>query len=138
MMKKLFVVFVGCLLYGNAFPLPVKVTRIVDGDTFMADVLLENDIKVRSVAVRVRNVDTPELHGACESEIKHAEQAKQRLSELIPEGTVIEIDNMTNDKYQGRIDANVYDSLNRDVGKILVREKMGRPYSGKKRESWCK
>lgn len=116
---------------------PVMVTRIVDGDTFKATVLLADGIEVMSVGVRLRNVDTPELHGECDYEIMRAEMAKQRLSELIPVGSVIEITNVKNDKYPGRIDANVFDEHNRDVGLILIREKLGRPYSGGKRQSWC-
>ena len=99
--------------------------------------VLADNIEVLSVSVRVLNVDTPEIHGECIDEIVKALYAKQRLGELIPEGTTIEIKNIKNDKYPGRIDANVFDSANRDVGLILVKEKVGRPYSGGKRESWC-
>ena len=117
---------------------PVVVERIVDGDTFIGSVVLSDGTEIKSVVVRLRNVDTPEIHGECESEIKKARYAKQRLSELIPVGSVIEIKNIKNDKYDGRIDANVYDSANRDVGTVLVREKVGRSYSGGKRKSWCR
>ncbi len=137
-MKKLYVFISGILLCGNAFSTPVQVKRIVDGDTFIANVLLADGIEIMSVSVRLRNVDTPELHGECDYEITRAEYAKQRLAELIPTGSVIEIKNIKNDKYPGRIDANVYDSANRDVGSVLIHEQVGRPYSGGKRESWCK
>lgn len=116
---------------------PVMVTRIVDGDTFRATVLLADGIEVMSVGVRLRNVDTPEIHGQCDDEILRAEMAKQRLAELIPVGSVIEISNVKNDKYPGRIDANVFDEQNRDVGLTLIKEGLGRPYSGGKRQSWC-
>ena len=125
------------LYCGVALATPAMVTRIVDGDTFKATVLLADGIEIMSVGVRLRNVDTPELHGECDYEIERAEKAKQRLSELIPVGSVIEITNVKNDKYPGRIDANVFDEQNRDVGLILIREKFGRPYSGGKRQSWC-
>lgn len=125
------------LYCGVALATPVMVTRIVDGDTFKATVLLADGIEIMSVGVRLRNVDTPELHGECDYEIERAEKAKQRLSELIPVGSVIEITNVKNDKYPGRIDANVFDENNQDVGLILIRENLGRPYSGGKRQSWC-
>ena len=136
-MKKILTVFCACLFCVNAFATPAEVKRIVDGDTFIAKVLLADGIEVLSISVRLRNVDTPELHGECDYEIMRAEMAKQRLSELIPVGSVIEITNVKNDKYPGRIDANVFDEHNRDVGLILIREKLGRPYSGDKRQSWC-
>lgn len=137
MMKKAFVLFCGLVLCHNCFATPVVVKYIIDGDTFVGDVLLRDGIQVISVSIRLRNVDTPEIHGNCESEIRRAEYAKQRLEELIPVGSTVEIDNIKNDKYAGRIDANVYDAANRDVGRVLVSEKIGRPYSGGHRQSWC-
>ncbi len=127
--------FAGIVHVANATPATVK--YVVDGDTFVADILLRDNIEVMSVNVRLINVDTPEIHGQCDDEIKRARYAKQRLAELIPIGTIVELKNVKNDKYAGRIDANVYDSANRDVGKILVKEKVGRPYNGGKRKSWC-
>ena len=128
-----------CLLFicNCVWATPVIVKRIVDGDTFIGNVILADGIEIMSVSVRLRNVDTPEIHGKCESEIRQAEYAKQRLAELIPVGSTIEIKNIKNDKYPGRIDANVYDVANRDVGLVLINEKLGRAYSGGKRKTWC-
>ena len=116
---------------------PVIVEKIVDGDTFIGNIILADGIEVLSVSVRLRNVDTPEIHGECEKKKKKALYAKQRLGELVPEGSTIEIKNIKNDKYPGRIDADVFDSAGRDVGLVLVKEKVGRSYSGGKRQSWC-
>jgi endonuclease YncB( thermonuclease family) len=136
-MKRFFVLCVLCFCCCECFAASVLVKYIVDGDTFVGDVLLNDGTSVNSVSVRLRNVDTPEIHGQCDSEIKHAKYAKQRLSELIPVGSKVEIKNIKNDKYAGRIDANVLDLHGRDVGLILVKEKVGRAYSGGKRKSWC-
>ena len=136
-MKGFFGSLLFCLCVGDCFATSVVVKYIVDGDTFVGDVLLNGKTSVNSVSVRLRNVDTPEIHGACDSEIKRAKYAKQRLGELIPVGSKVEIKNVKNDKYAGRIDANVFDSAGRDVGLILVKEKIGRSYSGGKRLSWC-
>ena len=137
MMKKVLLLFCGCLMCQVCLATPVRVSYVIDGDTFVGDIILADKTEVMSVKVRLRNVDTPELHGNCESEIKRAEYAKQRLQELIPAGATVEIKNIKNDKYAGRIDANVYDSANRDIGQVLIKEKIGRPYSGGKRQSWC-
>ncbi|MBR5904442.1 MAG: thermonuclease family protein [Alphaproteobacteria bacterium] len=136
-MKKFCVLFLSCLICLNAVATPAVVKKIIDGDTFIAKVTLADGIEVMSISVRLKNVDTPELHGKCESEIKRAQYAKQRLGELIPVGSQVEIKNIRNDKYPGRIDANVFDSANRDVGLVLVQENVGRPYGGEKRKSWC-
>ena len=137
-MKRFITSFCAFVVCQSCLATPVRVAYIIDGDTFIGDILLSDKTEVKSVKVRLRNVDTPELHGDCQSEIKRAKYAKQRLAELIPVDSVVEINNIKNDKYPGRIDANVYDSANRDVGKILVKEKVGRVYKGGKRKSWCK
>ena len=115
---------------------PARVGYIVDGDTFAARVLLQDDIEI-SVRVRLRNVDTPELHGQCIEEIIMANIARDRLAQLIPVGSVVELKNVKDDKYLGRIDANVIMPDGRDAGDLLVAEKLGRPYSGGRRTGWC-
>ena len=136
-MKKILSFLVMVIFCNAALATPVLVTKIVDGDTFRAKVLLADGIEIMSVGVRLRNVDTPEIHGKCDYEIQRAKMAKQRLEELIPVGSVIEITNVKNDKDPGRIDANVFDGDYQDVGLILIQENLGRPYSGGKRKSWC-
>jgi len=137
MMRKFLILFCSAFLGQSCLATPVVVKYIIDGDTFVGDVLLADGVEIMSVSIRLRNVDTPEIHGACETEIRRAEYAKQRLEELIPIGSTVEISNIKNDKYAGRIDANVYDSEGRDVGTVLVHENVGREYSGGKRQSWC-
>ena len=136
-MRNFLILFFMGFLCQNCLATPVVVKHIVDGDTFIGDVKLSDEMEVMSVSIRLRNVDTPEIHGECDAEIRKARYAKQRLAELIPVGSTIEIKNIKNDKYAGRIDANVFDSANRDVGNILVRENVGRKYSGGKRKPWC-
>lgn len=137
-MKKFAVVFIALCCCQNCLATTAFVKYIVDGDTFIGDIKLDNNTEITSVSVRLRNVDTPEIHGECDDEIERAEYARQRLGELIPVGSTVKISNIKDDKYPGRIDANVYDSKNRDVGLILVREGVGRKYSGGKRLPWCK
>ncbi len=136
MNKIISAVFAICFVPRCASAVPAVVDYIFDGDTFAAYVNLAPDISV-SVRVRLINVDTPEIHGQCASEITRALQARDRLAELIPVGTVVELENIKDDKYLGRIDANVFASDGRDVGIVLIREKLGRPYSGGRRMSWC-
>ena len=136
MAKYIVYVFMLCLV-GTAYAVPARVGYIIDGDTFSGQVMLADSDTEISVRVRLRNVDTPEIHGACEGEVRRAQYAKQRLGELIPVGTVVELQNIKDDKYLGRIDANVFDSAGRDVGNVLVSENVGRAYSGGKRRGWC-
>lgn len=135
-MKYFYVCLLSCLFINAASAVPAVVDYIFDGDTFAAFVLLQDDTKI-SVRVRLKNVDTPELKGSCDKEIRMANRAKDRLAELLPVGEVVELQNIKDDKYLGRIDADVILQDGRDVGNILLQEKLGRSYNGGKRESWC-
>ncbi len=135
-MRRLFAILMMVLFCGGADAVPATVDYIFDGDTFAAWVHIDDDIEI-SVRVRLINVDTPEMNGKCEHEIIMANQARNRLAQLIPVGSRVELKNIKNDKYLGRIDANVFDASGRDVGKILISENLARTYNGGKRAPWC-
>ncbi|MDR0967239.1 MAG: thermonuclease family protein [Rickettsiales bacterium] len=109
---------------------------VFDGDTFAAVVELKNDVKI-SVRVRILGIDAPEIHGECKSEIQMANKAKKYLETLLPNGTNVILSDIKDDKYLGRIDANVKLDDGRDVATIMLKQKMVRPYGGKKRKPWC-
>jgi endonuclease YncB( thermonuclease family) len=134
---KRFILFIlGLLISVSANAVPAEVAYIVDGDTFAAKVMLQDDIKI-SVRVRIINIDSPEISGGCDAEIKMAYLAKERLSRIIPVGSMVDLSKIKDDKYLGRIDARVAGPDGLDVGEILVREKLARSYNGGKRQSWC-
>lgn len=135
-MNRFLVTLFSLILSGIAYAVPAQVDYVLDGDTFAARVAVADDVKI-TVRVRLINVDTPELNGACQDEIKLARRARGRLEKLLPRGTIVELNNIKDDKYLGRIDANVVMSDGRDVGNVLVREKLARKYSGGRRQSWC-
>ena len=96
---------------------------IVDGDTLW----LEGE------KIRLLDIDTPEMQGRCEYENRLARQARARLVQLMNAGPY-RIERDGTDRY-GRTLARV--SVNgRDVGQVLVREGLARPY-GTGRRSWC-
>ena len=135
-MKKLLALILGYLVVGAADAVPARVDYIFDGDTFSAQVALDKDVNV-TVRVRLINIDPPEMNGKCAMEKQMAVRARDVLSALIPRGTVVELDNIKDDKYLGRINANVFLPDGRDVGLILVDSGLGRPYKGGKRQPWC-
>lgn len=120
----------------SAHAVPAVVDYVVDGDTFAARVSVADDVQI-AVRVRLINVDTPELKGKCQDEVNMARRAQGRLEKLLPRGTRIELENIKDDKYLGRIDANVFMPDGRDVGEVLVREKLARRYRGGRRQGWC-
>ena len=145
-MKNLFVIFFFLLLTLShsitlaAKPPPPSASAIsgyiVDGDTFAAKVKLEEGAEV-SVRVRILHIDAPELKGECEKEIEWANRSRNRLAELLPEDSVIYLTEIKDDKYLGRIDASVKLADGRDIGEIMLRENLARPYNGGKRQPWC-
>lgn len=135
-MKKCFVLILGMFMFASANAVPAVVDYIFDGDTFVAFVKLQDDIQI-STRVRIMNIDTPEMHGMCDYETNMAMRAKNRLAELIPVGSIVDLSGIKDDKYLGRIDAYVIMPDGRDVGKVLIHEKLARPYSGGRRAGWC-
>jgi endonuclease YncB( thermonuclease family) len=127
----------GVSLSYSAMAVPAVVDYVLDGDTFAAGVKIDDDITI-TVRVRVINIDTPELSGACPREGAMAESAKDFVVGLLPNGTKVELQNIKDDKYLGRIDANVVLTDGRDVGNVLVNENLARRYRGGRRQSWCK
>ena len=106
----------------RAYATPAIVDYVIDGDTFGARVMLDDGVRI-TVRVRIANVDTPELHGVCDYEINMANMARNRLAELLPVGAIIELKNIRDDKYLGRIDALVYDADGNNIGQMLIDEK---------------
>ena len=136
-MKIFGIAIFGILYAGVAFATPARVTRVIDGDTFDAVVMLDEDIRV-SVRVRMRDLDTPEIHGKCDYERKMAARARERLAEILPIGSIVELSNIRDDKYLGRIDANVAIADGADVSARMVRAGLGRRYNGGRRAGWCR
>ena len=126
----------GVSLSYSAMAVPAVVDYVLDGDTFAAGVKIDDDITI-TVRVRVINIDTPELSGACPREVAMAETAKDFVVGLLPNGTKVELQNIKDDKYLGRIDANVILPDGRDLGNVLIKQKLARPYSGGRRIGWC-
>ncbi|MBE6460371.1 MAG: nuclease [Alphaproteobacteria bacterium] len=136
-MRKLLIFIICMFVSGVANAVPAVVDYIFDGDTFSAGVKLDADVEI-TVRVRLINVDTPEMNGKCMAEKVMAQNARDLLGVLIPRGTVVELENIKDDKYLGRINANVILPDGRDVGRVMIDSGLARPYSGGKRAPWCK
>jgi endonuclease YncB( thermonuclease family) len=126
----------GVSLSYSAMAVPAVVDYVLDGDTFAAGVKIDDDITI-TVRVRLINVDTPELSGACPREVAMAESAKEFVADLLLAGTKVDLQNIKDDKYLGRIDANVILPDGRDLGDVLIKQKLARSYSGGLRLGWC-
>jgi endonuclease YncB( thermonuclease family) len=121
-------------LRGAPSRMPVDVTYVVDGDTFDARIRV-SDTRIVAGRVRLRGVDTPELHGRCEAEIAKAEAARTVLRRLLAEGAVA-ISAPGEDKY-GRVLADVATRKTPNVADALIAAGVARPYGGGHRFGWC-
>lgn len=101
--------------------------RVWDGDS------IRLGMGQQSEAVRIFNIDAPEMEGHCIHETDLARQAKIRLAEIL-QGRRVEILRQGTDRY-GRTLAAVRVE-GRDVGDILVDEGLARTWAGR-REPWC-
>jgi endonuclease YncB( thermonuclease family) len=111
------------------------VLRVVDGDTFAAQVPVWHGLTV-STLVRLNGIDTPELRGKCEHEKFLAGKAKDALSEILNSGKAITLRNVDDDKYSGRVSAQVFVDGD-SVADKLIKRGLARPYDGGKRLPWC-
>lgn len=114
---------------------PAEVLRVIDGDTFEARVRVWPGLDI-TTKVRLRGIDAPEMHARCESERTNAIASRDALARLLNEGSV-GIARVTQDKYGGRVDAEVSTAATGDVAKALLAGGKARAYSGGRRMSWC-
>jgi endonuclease YncB( thermonuclease family) len=101
--------------------------RVVDGDT----------VDIDDVAYRLTGYDTPETYmPRCAYEKDLGQKATDRLQELVSSVETVRIEPSHREEYHGRELAAMIVGR-RDVGTILIREGLARPYSGGARKSWC-
>ncbi len=114
---------------------PAEVLRVFDGDTFEARVRIWPGMDV-TTRVRLRGIDAPEMSARCAGERSKAEAARDALLRLLNEGSVA-VSHIGQDKYGGRVDANVSTARTGDVSAALIERGLVRRYAGGKREGWC-
>lgn len=117
-------------------PVRAQLVRVVDGDTIEVLARIWPDHYVETL-VRLAEIDAPELNGRCAEESERAARAKARLAALLAGGRLQLVD-IHYGKYAGRVVARVLAEDGRDVGKILLEERLARPYRGGRRAPWCK
>ena len=110
------------------------IESVYDGDTIRVEIP-ELPTELRSVGVRLANIDTPEINGECERESAAAIEARDALAAMLASGEPVEVCPIRWEKY-GRILATVWVGT-LDVGEEMVRRGLQRPYEGGKRGGWC-
>jgi micrococcal nuclease len=120
-------------LFGRKFL--AKCVNVYDGDTFTA-LMLENEIKLCKISVRLSGIDTPEIKSSNNQERQLAQLAKDILCKKILDQAIwIEVETKA-DKY-GRILAQVYNINPREsVNQWMLKNAPCNQYDGKKKQSF--
>ena len=114
---------------------PAEVLRVLDGDTFEAKVRIWPGMEI-TTRVRLREIDAPEMHARCADERVKALASRDALAQLLAEGAV-GISRIGQDKYGGRVDADVSTARTVDVATAMLERGFARRYSGGRRQNWC-
>ena len=114
---------------------PARVMRVIDGDTFEAQVRVRPGREV-TTRVRLRRIDAPELHARCAREFLGAEAARAALQRILSAGGVM-LSQIGRDKYRGRVDAAVATRNTADVSAAMLKGGFARSYDGGRRGGWC-
>ena len=116
-------------------PVAADVIRVIDGDTLAlrARIWIGIDIVVNA---RIRGIDAPELRGRCDAEKAKAEAARARLVALA-DGRTVRLRRVENDKYAGRVIADIVTDDGTDLAAAMLESGLARPYDGGGRAPWC-
>lgn len=116
-------------------PIPGFVERVVDGDTVRvrARIWLRQELVTE---VRLRGVDTPELHGRCPEERQRAREARDFVVERVA-GRDVWLRDLSEDKYGGRVVARLSTRDGADLGAALLERGLAHVYGGGRKDGWC-
>lgn len=107
-----------------------------DGDTVRVDIPGLHPLIGKSIRIRIRGIDTPEIRGKCLQEKIKAKKAKKRVRELLINAKHILLQQMGRGKYFRIVAVIIADGIN--IGKTLTKEKLAVSYfGGKKTARWC-
>ena len=115
----------------------VNFIKNYDADTITVDIPNVHPLIGKSISVRIRGVDTPEMKGNLPCERDVALKAKAFVFNKLKNAKFIRLDNVAKDKYF-RILADVH-ADGEDISKGLLQKGYAYPYFGgtKERLNWC-
>ena len=117
-------------------PVPAEVVKVVDGDTLKVKARIWLG-QVVETDVRIARIDAPEsLRPRCERERALGEEARARLAQLVAGGDVT-LRDVQNDKYGGRVRAEVETVWGENVADLMLTSGLARTYGGEERHGWC-
>jgi len=122
------------------FP-PANVVEVYDGDTFKVQLPGMLDVFGKSLPVRIKGIDAPEIRSTCTSQMEKdiekykAGLSRQYLIDKLNKAQWVELRDLDRDKYF-RLLANVYiDGEN--FTDVSIRDGHAIAYDGGTKVSWC-
>lgn len=115
----------------------VKFLRAYDGDTISVDIVGTHPLFGKSISVRVKGIDTPEVNSAIKCHKAKAIAAKKALEKIIADAKQVDLLNVGRDKYFRILATVMVDG--KDLGQMLLAQKLAHPYEGGTKVVWtCK
>jgi endonuclease YncB( thermonuclease family) len=112
-----------------AGPVSAEILRVIDGDTLLVAARPWPQQTVE-VYVRIRGIDTPEMHSKCGAVRRAALDARQMLENLTDGSPQVQLTRISGDKYFGRILADVTLSDGRNPAQYMLGEGIAVAYDG--------
>ena len=112
-----------------AGPVSAEILRVIDGDTLLVAARPWPQQTVE-VYVRIRGIDTPEMHSKCATVRRAGIDARQVLEKLTDTSPQVQLTRIAGDKYFGRILADVTLSDGRNPAQYMLGEGMAVTYDG--------
>jgi endonuclease YncB( thermonuclease family) len=116
-----------------AGPVSAEILRVIDGDTLLVAARPWPQQTVE-VYVRIRGIDTPEMHSKCDAVRRAAVDARQLLENLTDGSPQVQLTRISGDKYFGRILADVTLSDGRNPAQYMLGEGIAVAYDGGRKQ----
>lgn len=116
----------------------VRFVKNYDADTITVDIPGLHPLIGKSMNIRVKGVDTPEIRTKDKCEKEKGRHAKKLVTNLLKKAKRIDLKNIERGKYF-RIVADVFFD-DKDLTHYLVKNGLGYPYDGgtKQKVDWCR
>lgn len=112
-----------------AGPVIADLIRVIDGDTLLVSAAPWPDHRVTTY-VRLRGIDAPELKSKCPAVRRAAAEARQALESMVVDGSSLSLEDISGDKYYGRVLARVVLADGTDPAATLLAEGLVEAYAG--------
>lgn len=111
-------------------PVAAEIVKVIDGDTVLVEAMPWPDHRV-STYVRLRGIDAPEIKSKCPAFRTAAQQAKSELVSLMDGERMVQLTDISGDKYFGRVVADLELPDGTRPAEDLLKAGLVEPYSGR-------